>query len=130
MKYGSSAVILSEDKTKVLLTKRVYQPYPDFWEIPGGHKEDNETSEECAVREMREETGLVVRVVKYIDKIINKKEKQTTRVYLCRLKTNRIELGAEVSDIKFYNLNDLPENMVPVHRDVLVKHKEMLSQQI
>ena len=128
MKYGSSAIILSEDRTKVLLTKRVYPPYPDFWEIPGGHKDDNETSEECAVREMREETGLVVRVVKYIDKIVQKEKNHITNVYLCRLKTNRIELGTEVSDIKFFDLSDLPEDIVPVHRDVLVKHREMLNE--
>lgn len=127
MKYGASAVILSKDKTKVLLTKRVYPPYVDFWEIPGGHKNKGETLEECAVREMREETGLVVRIVKYVDEIVQKAEDQTTHIYLCRLKTNRIELGAEVSDIKFFDLNDLPENIVPVHVSMLVKHKEMLS---
>jgi len=30
-------------------------PYPGLWDVPGGHIEDNETAEECIVREMQEE---------------------------------------------------------------------------
>jgi 8-oxo-dGTP diphosphatase len=31
----------------------------DTWSFPGGHLDDGETPEECAVRELEEETGLV-----------------------------------------------------------------------
>jgi 8-oxo-dGTP diphosphatase len=33
-------------------------PYPNCWDIPGGHVEINETPEECIVREMMEEIGI------------------------------------------------------------------------
>jgi len=35
-------------------------PYPGVWDIPGGHIEDNETAEECIVREMLEEIEVTV----------------------------------------------------------------------
>lgn len=33
-------------------------PYPNMWDIPGGHVEEGETPEQCIVREMKEEMDL------------------------------------------------------------------------
>ena len=33
-------------------------PYPNTWDVPGGHVEPGETPDECIVREMKEEMGL------------------------------------------------------------------------
>ena len=33
-------------------------PYPNCWDILGGHVEKGETAEECIVREMKEEIGI------------------------------------------------------------------------
>lgn len=33
-------------------------PYPNMWDLPGGHVEDGETPRECICREMKEEMGL------------------------------------------------------------------------
>lgn len=35
-------------------------PYPDMWDMPGGHVEDGETPAECIIREMDEEMGIDV----------------------------------------------------------------------
>ncbi len=32
-------------------------PYPNFWDLPGGHVESGETPAQCIVREMKEEIG-------------------------------------------------------------------------
>ena len=44
---------------KVLLIKRGKDPYKDHWSLPGGSQKPGEPLEACAVRELREETGLV-----------------------------------------------------------------------
>lgn len=49
---------ISDHKLKLLLIKRGQDPYGGFWAIPGGFLELNEGLEECARRELREETGL------------------------------------------------------------------------
>lgn len=49
---------LSEDDLKVLLVKRKHLPYAGMWAIPGGFIHLDESLEEAAARELREETGV------------------------------------------------------------------------
>jgi 8-oxo-dGTP pyrophosphatase MutT (NUDIX family) len=39
----------------------VIQSYKRFWGFPKGHVEENETMEQCAIRETSEETGISLR---------------------------------------------------------------------
>lgn len=51
-------IIDSETKSKILLIKRGNNPYKDFWALPGGFIEMNETLEQSVCRETEEETSL------------------------------------------------------------------------
>ncbi len=48
---------------KVLLVRRRTAPYSGYWSIPGGKLERGESLEECARRELFEETGMRVELV-------------------------------------------------------------------
>ena len=61
LRIGCSATIFYESNQKVLLTRRQDN---GLWCLPGGHMEPGESVEECCVREVFEETGLHVRVVR------------------------------------------------------------------
>ena len=45
---------------QVLLIKRGADPYKGSWAFPGGFMNMDETTEQCAIRELEEETGLKV----------------------------------------------------------------------
>ncbi|MBQ8098322.1 MAG: NUDIX hydrolase [Bacteroidaceae bacterium] len=49
---------LDRDGVKVLLIERGRDPYVGWWAFPGGFVEENECVENCAARELREETHL------------------------------------------------------------------------
>lgn len=46
----------------LLVVRRLHEPYPGTWAVPGGKVGWGETLREAAAREVLEETGLVVRV--------------------------------------------------------------------
>jgi len=48
-----------EGKIHLLLIQRKQSPYALQWALPGGFMEIDETLEQAAVRELREETGLI-----------------------------------------------------------------------
>ena len=53
-------VITKEEQPKVLLIQRGIDPYKGCWAFPGGFMNMDETTEQCAIRELEEETGLKV----------------------------------------------------------------------
>ncbi|MDB5566293.1 MAG: mismatch repair protein MutT [Tardiphaga sp.] len=59
----SSRLLIVDDDERVLLFRYVHKKGPlagqDFWSTPGGGVEDDETFEQAALRELREETGIV-----------------------------------------------------------------------
>ncbi len=57
----AAGVILEHDG-HVLMVKRRYDPRAGAWCLPAGFMEYGEAPERCAIRELREETGLLGRV--------------------------------------------------------------------
>lgn len=61
MKRAGTSLLVVNDTDEILLLLRDDNPeipYPNMWDIPGGHVEPNETPDQCIVREMKEEMGL------------------------------------------------------------------------
>ena len=56
-------VITREAEPKVLLIQRGFDPYKGCWAFPGGFMNMDETADQCAIRELEEETGLKVSTV-------------------------------------------------------------------
>lgn len=66
MKEVSAAIIIEDGK--VLLARRAKgEKLAGYWEFPGGKREEDETIDECLVREIREELSLDIEVVGEFD---------------------------------------------------------------
>lgn len=59
-------VMTNEPLPKVLLIQRGAAPFKGAWAFPGGFMNMDETTEQCAIRELEEETGLKVATVHQI----------------------------------------------------------------
>ena len=53
-------VMTREPEPQVLLIQRGHEPFKGCWAFPGGFMNMDETTEQCAIRELEEETGLKV----------------------------------------------------------------------
>ena len=61
-----AVVTKSSGVWEALLIERKHDPFKGCWAIPGGFMEIDETTEEAAVRELREETGIEVSKVEQV----------------------------------------------------------------
>lgn len=52
--------VIKDQEGRLLLIRRGHEPGKGLWSVPGGRVEAGETDEEALIREVREETGLVV----------------------------------------------------------------------
>ena len=72
MKRKGASIIFVNDKRQLLLFLRDNRPdipYPNMWDVPGGHVERLENPEECIVREMKEEMNLTLDELALFSKI-------------------------------------------------------------
>lgn len=97
---------------EVLLIKQFH--HKDAWGIPKGHLVEGETFEQCAIREVREETGIVIELgIRLIDaETLWKGDKKVVVSYLARQvgndPLNTDDPECEVADARWFSLDDLP----------------------
>jgi ADP-ribose pyrophosphatase YjhB (NUDIX family) len=87
------------DSQVLLIQHREHASGRSYWLLPGGGKEDGESAEEGVVREMREETGLEVKVERllFVDPGFEGKENVYNQylTYLCRILSGEPKPGYE-----------------------------------
>lgn len=88
-KLAVGAVVFRADGA-VLLVRRARPPAAGTWTLPGGKVEPGESLEAAVVREVREETALVVETLRVIDTLVLEREGFSYRItdFACRLITN------------------------------------------
>jgi 8-oxo-dGTP diphosphatase len=60
----TTGVLMRGKKLLILRRKPDDDTYPGVWDCVGGHLKDEETAEDCMIREAKEESGLTVRIVR------------------------------------------------------------------
>ncbi|MFW9913281.1 MAG: NUDIX hydrolase [Candidatus Thorarchaeota archaeon] len=105
----------------VLLIKREKPPFMDLWNIPTGVINVGETQKEAVLREVREETGIVGEVLRFVDTgdvIIKNPDKHVeyhfvVNVYLVNAASQELDTDTSASEIAWFSPNSLPsEDMV------------------
>jgi 8-oxo-dGTP diphosphatase len=86
-------------------------PFKGQWAVPGGRIEDGETAEECAKREMKEETGLDVEILKLTGIYSNPKRDPRgiiAAAYLVRRLGGAVKGGDDAAEARWFELGRLP----------------------
>lgn len=75
IKHFTASALIFSDEGKILLLKHKKL---GVWLYPGGHVEENETTDECLYREVKEETGLDIRIVSDRDECMGNMESEVS----------------------------------------------------
>ncbi len=127
-KPAAIGITFNRDKTKVLLIKRRDVP---VWVFPGGGIEMNETPEQAVCREVWEETGVRVSIIRKIAFYtpINRLA-APAHVFECSEVDGMLRTGCETQSLGYFDLSHLPQNFFIVHadwlQDALENHPEVL----
>jgi 8-oxo-dGTP pyrophosphatase MutT (NUDIX family) len=86
-------VLLHENQVGIM-----YVNHHDCYLFPGGALEEDETLEQCLIREMEEETGFIVEVVDHLRQVIYVEEDLThhNEIYLCEIRGHGVEHKTEL----------------------------------
>jgi 8-oxo-dGTP diphosphatase len=111
---GVGAIIIEGDR--VLLVKRAHPPIQGQWSIPGGVLEVGEMVREAAVREAREETGLMVEpgeLLGVYDRILRDPEQRVQYHYvlidfLCRPVGGELLAASDAAEVRWFRREELP----------------------
>jgi ADP-ribose pyrophosphatase YjhB (NUDIX family) len=107
---AAAAVILESDR--ILLCHRDSSVFRGRWSIPAGFCEEDETVEQGAVREAKEEVGLDVEIVDLVDANsgFEVEGRPVVGVYFrARPIAGAIVPGDDVDDARFFPLDDVPD---------------------
>ena len=102
-------------ETRYLLARRADI---GWWNLVGGGLEYDETPEEGLAREAREEIGAEIEIARLVGVYAKPPKREIVLTYLCRLAPGSPEpgLSEEVSEVALFTVADLPEDMLPKHR--------------
>ncbi len=96
----------------VLLVQRGVDPYKDAWAFPGGFLQMNESAEECALRELKEETQLEPEHIEQFHTFteVNRdpRERVISIAYFALVKKSDVVGGDDASQAKWFKLNEVP----------------------
>ncbi len=95
---------------RLLLVRRAHEPAAGLWSIPGGRVEGGEGHEQAVVREVLEETGLVVEVGALLG--IVERDAPSGGVYViqdfaCSAVGGRLRAGDDAEDAAWFSAADL-----------------------
>ena len=128
-------VITRESEPKVLLIQRGNPPFKGAWAFPGGFIDMDETTEQCAIRELEEETGLRVSNVHQIgaySKVDRDPRGRTVTVaYLAIIDAPIAVIGQDdAAKAQWFPLSALPElafDHDEIMRDAIKKYEEIVK---
>ncbi len=128
MKYSgrTATAIIPYSQDAILLIKRNTVPFKGFWALPGGRAEPGETVEQTIVREVKEETGLDVIVVRKIGEYHELGRQDSVdydyypACFLVKVVGGEIQRQrSEIREVSLFKMGEIPRNLAFVHNDMI-----------
>ena len=120
---ASVAAMVFDEQGRILLFKHTYRKFE--WGIPAGGLEYNEQPERAIVREFFEETSMQIKVEKLLLAESSKEDHNISLIYLCKIVSGMFEESNEISEMKYFDVNDLPHMLFAEKNLIRSVHKSL-----
>lgn len=117
----------------VLLVERGVDPFKGSWAFPGGFLRPDESAEEGALRELREETGVESAYIEqfhtYSDLGRDPRERVITIAYMALVKLTEVRGGDDAADARWFPIDRTPQlafDHDKILRDALARLRERI----
>jgi 8-oxo-dGTP diphosphatase len=115
--------VVIEKEGKILLVKRKYEPYKGDWSLPAGFMEYDESPQECAIREIKEELNVDIKLDGLFGVYSGKDDPRTHAVlimYWAKIIDGELKPGDDAEEIRFFAKDDVPPNIAFLaHRQII-----------
>lgn len=114
----ASACVILNDKNEIVIIKRKFEPNAGGWALPSGYVEIDQTPAECAIEEMKEETGLdgeVIVQLGYDTEFSPIYEKVISFGFLMKITGGELLAGDDAAEARYVSFDELPEIAFPSH---------------
>ena len=118
---------------QILLIQRGLDPFKGAWAFPGGFMNIDESAEECAHRELQEETSLNVKVLKQLGAFSavhrDPRERVVSIAFYALVRPSEVKGGDDASQACWFALRDVPQ-LAFDHDFILRKAMQRLREDI
>lgn len=115
-----AAVVLVVIGGKLVMVKRAIEPALGRWSFPSGFVDRGEVVEEAAIREVREETGLEVRLKDLVGLYSQEGNPVVLAVYSAEVVGGTLKAGDETEEVALFAVDELPPLPFP-HDERIVR---------
>lgn len=100
------AALVFDEQRRILLFKHTYRKLA--WGIPVGGLEYGEQPEQGVIREFFEESGMTIEAERLLLADSSRYDRHISLIYLCKIVSGEFKESYEVSEIKYFDVDDLP----------------------
>jgi 8-oxo-dGTP diphosphatase len=111
------AAVIFNEQGQILLFKHTYRKFE--WGLPAGGLEHYEQPIDAIKREFFEETGMQIQVERLLTAVSAREDHHIGMVYLCRIMSGEFKESLEISEMKYFSINELPNMMLTTEKELI-----------